>query len=161
QPPTPRIGRSGWGECRVNDSVRGGQSVVQALEPTRRQTVGRIPPHNLEAEESLLGAMMLSRDAITSAVEARVEASDFYKPAHAHMYEAIMSLYSQGEPVDPITVAEELRRADLLDAMGGKNTLLRIQALTPASANAAHYAKIVGELALLRRLIAVAGDIAE
>jgi len=135
--------------------------VVQALEPTRRQTVGRIPPHNLEAEESLLGAMMLSRDAITSAVEARVEASDFYKPAHAHMYEAIMSLYSQGEPVDPITVAEELRRADLLDAMGGKNTLLRIQALTPASANAAHYAKIVGELALLRRLIAVAGDIAE
>ncbi|HZP30509.1 MAG TPA: replicative DNA helicase [Acidimicrobiia bacterium] len=135
--------------------------MVQALEPTRRQTVGRIPPHNLEAEESLLGAMMLSRDAITSAVEARVEASDFYKPAHAHMYEAIMSLYSQGEPVDPITVAEELRRADLLDAMGGKNTLLRIQALTPASANAAHYAKIVGELALLRRLIAVAGDIAE
>jgi replicative DNA helicase len=139
----------------------GGQSVVQALEPTRRQASGRVPPHNLEAEESLLGAMMLSRDAITSAVEARVEASDFYKPAHTHVYEAVMSLYSQGEPVDPITVAEELRRADLLDAMGGKNALLRIQALTPASANAAHYAKIVGELALLRRLIAVAGDIAE
>jgi replicative DNA helicase len=135
--------------------------VVQALEPARRQTAGRIPPHNLEAEESLLGAMMLSRDAITSAVEARVEASDFYKPAHTHVYEAVMSLYSQGEPVDPITVSEELRRADLLDAMGGKAALLRIQALTPASANAAHYAKIVGELALLRRLISVAGDIAE
>ena len=105
--------------------------------------------------------MMLSRDAITSAVEARVEASDFYKPAHTHVYEAVMSLYSQGEPVDPITVAEELRRAELLDAMGGKAALLRIQALTPASANAAHYAKIVGELALLRRLISVAGDIAE
>jgi replicative DNA helicase len=139
----------------------GGQSVVQALEPTRRQAPGRVPPHNLEAEESLLGAMMLSRDAITASVEARVEASDFYKPAHTHVYEAVMSLYSQGEPVDPITVSEELRRADLLDAMGGKNALLRIQALTPASANAAHYAKIVGELALLRRLIAVAGDIAE
>jgi replicative DNA helicase len=135
--------------------------VVQALEPARRQTAGRVPPHNLEAEESLLGAMMLSRDAITSAVEARVEASDFYKPAHTHVYEAVMSLYSQGEPVDPITVAEELRRAELLDAMGGKAALLRIQALTPASANAAHYAKIVGELALLRRLISVAGDIAE
>jgi replicative DNA helicase len=135
--------------------------VVQALEPARRQAPGRVPPHNLEAEESLLGAMMLSRDAITAAVEARVEASDFYKPAHTHVYEAVMSLYSQGEPVDPITVSEELRRADLLDAMGGKNALLRIQALTPASANAAHYAKIVGELALLRRLISVAGDIAE
>ena len=124
------------GERPVNTGVMGGQSVVQALEPTRRQTAGRVPPHNLEAEESLLGAMMLSRDAITSAVEARVEASDFYKPAHTHVYEAVMSLYSQGEPVDPITVAEELRRADLLDALGGKNALLRIQALTPASAKA-------------------------
>ena len=135
--------------------------MVQAVEPARRVAPGRVPPHNLEAEESLLGAMMLSRDAITSAVEARIEAGDFYKPAHTHMYEAVMSLYSQGEPVDPVTVAEELRRADLLDAMGGKSALLRIQALTPASANAAHYAKIVNELALLRRLIGVAGDIAE
>ncbi len=135
--------------------------MIQAVEPARRVAPGRVPPHNLEAEESLLGAMMLSRDAITSAVEARIEAGDFYKPAHTHMYEAVMSLYSQGEPVDPVTVAEELRRADLLDAMGGKSALLRIQALTPASANAAHYAKIVNELALLRRLIGVAGDIAE
>jgi replicative DNA helicase len=77
------------------------------------------------------------------------------------VYEAVMSLYGQGEPVDPVTVADELRRADLLDALGGRQTLLKLQAGTPASANAAHYAKIVSELALLRRLIAVAGDIAE
>jgi len=135
--------------------------VVQSIEDVRRRSAGRVPPHNLEAEESLLGAMLLSRDAITAAVEARVDASDFYKPAHGHVFEAVMALYGQGEPVDPVTVAEELRRAELLDALGGKPTLLRIQAGTPASANAGHYAGIVSELALLRRLIAVAGDIAE
>jgi replicative DNA helicase len=120
-----------------------------------------VPPHNLEAEESLLGAMLLSRDAITAAVEVGVEASDFYKPAHTHLFEAVLSLYGQGEPVDPVTVAEELRRADLLDSLGGRQALMRLQASTPASANATHYAKIVNELALLRRLIGVAGDIAE
>jgi replicative DNA helicase len=136
--------------------------VVQALEPVRRRAgTGRVPPHNLDAEESLLGAMLLSRDAITSAVEVGVEASDFYKPAHTHLFDAVMSLYGQGEPVDPVTVAEELRRADLLDSLGGRQALLRLQAATPASANSTHYAKIVNELALLRRLIGVAGDIAE
>jgi replicative DNA helicase len=135
--------------------------VVQAIEPAARRAPGRVPPHNLEAEESLLGAMLLSRDAISAATEAHVDVSDFYKPAHQHLFEAIMSLYGQGEPVDPVTVADELRRADLLDALGGRSTLLRLQTATPASANAHHYATIVNELALLRRLIAVAGDIAE
>ena len=87
--------------------------------------------------------------------------SDFYKPAHGHVYDAIQSLYGQGEPADPVTVAEELRRADLLEFIGGRAALLQIQASTPASANAGHYAQIVNELALLRRLIGVAGDIAE
>ncbi len=122
---------------------------------------GRIPPHNLEAEESLLGAMLISRDAITAAVEARVDSGDFYKPAHGHVFDAIWSLYEQGEPVDPVTVAEELRRANLLENLGGKGLLLALQASTPASANAGHYARIVGDLALLRRLITVSGEIAE
>jgi len=136
-------------------------AVVQTIESARRQRSGRVPPHNLEAEESLLGAMLLSRDAITAAVEQHVEAPDFYKPAHGHVFEAIQSLHGQGEPADPVTVAEELRRADLLDHIGGRSALLQIQANTPASANAAHYARIVNELALLRRLIGVAGDVAE
>ncbi|MGZ4753369.1 MAG: replicative DNA helicase [Acidimicrobiia bacterium] len=137
--------------------------MVQSIgeERARRRNTARIPPHNLEAEESLLGSMLLSRDAITAAVEARVDASDFYKPAYGHIFEAVWSLYEQGEPVDPVTVAEELRRAGLLEALGGKGTLLQIQASTPASANAGHYAKIVSELALLRRLITVSGEIAE
>ena len=142
--------------------AQAGGSVVQTIESARRRPAGgRIPPHNIEAEESLLGAMLLSRDAIVAAVEARVEANDFYKPAHGHVFDAVMGLYGQGEPADPVTVAEELRRADLLDFVGGRATLLSIQAGTPASANASHYARIVNELALLRRLIAVAGDITE
>ncbi len=138
-----------------------GAGVVQSIEDVRRQQRGRIPPNNLEAEESLLGAMLLSRDAISAATEARVESAAFYKPAHAHVFDAIMSLYGVGEPVDPVTVADELRRADLLDLIGGRAVLVRLQAETPASANAGHYAKIVTELALLRRLIGVASDIAE
>ena len=135
--------------------------MVQVLESSPRRGTGRVPPHNLEAEESLLGAMLLSRDAISAATEVGVDASDFYKPAHAHIFDAIMALYGQGEPVDPVTVADELRRVDLLDGLGGRQTLLRLQAQTPASANASHYARIVNELALLRRLIAVAGEISE
>jgi replicative DNA helicase len=137
--------------------------VVQSIDGERvqRRSAERIPPHNLEAEESLLGSMLLSRDAITAAVEARVDSSDFYKPAYGHIFEAVWSLYEQGEPVDPVTVAEELRRGGLLEALGGKGTLTQIQASTPASANAGHYAKIVSELALLRRLITVSGEIAE
>ncbi|MDH3707192.1 MAG: replicative DNA helicase, partial [Acidimicrobiia bacterium] len=77
----------------------------------------RIPPSNLEAEESLLGAMLLSRDAIADAFEI-VEAADFYRPAHAHIFEAVTSLYSAGEPIDPVTVAEELDRAGLLETLG-------------------------------------------
>jgi replicative DNA helicase len=132
-----------------------------AAERRARAVGGRIPPHSLEAEESLLGAMMLSREAITAAIEAKLEVGDFYKPAHGAIYEAAYGLHSRGEPVDPVTVAEELRRAAQLDQLGGRQTLLRIQASTPASANAAHYAQIVAELSMLRRLIETAGVIQE
>jgi replicative DNA helicase len=158
-------GAAAAGPRPTTDTARGAEGasgpVVQSIDEVRRSQRGRVPPHNLEAEESLLGAMLLSRDAISAATEARVETTDFYKPAHAHIHEAILSLYTVGEPVDPVTVADELRRADLLDLVGGRPTLLRLQAETPASANAGHYAKIVNELALLRRLIGVASDIAE
>lgn len=123
-------------------------------------STNRVPPHNLQAEESLLGAMLLSRDAIGPAVEA-CSAADFYKPAHSHIYEAIVSLWSRGEPADPVTVADELNRADLLEAIGGPATLLSLQMNTPATSNVARYGKIVEEHALLRKLISVAGEIAE
>src|SRR6188508_203507 len=86
--------------------------------PSRRSAAGRVPPHDLQAEESLLGAMMLSAGAIADAAGV-VTASDFYKPAHGHVYDAVHTLYASGQPADSVTVADELRRAGLLDAIGG------------------------------------------
>jgi len=138
--------------------------MTQALEEPRASRLqaagGRVPPHDLDAEESLLGAMLLSRDAIASALECCV-AEDFYKPAHGHVFAAVMALYARGEPADPVTVADELRRSSLLDAVGDASVLISLQVNTPSTANAAHYARIVEEHALLRRLVTVAGEIAE
>ncbi len=124
--------------------------------PERVRTV----PHNLDAEESLVGAMLLSRDAIATAVEA-CAADDFYKPAHAHIFRAVSDLYARGEPVDAVTVADELSRAGLLELIGGPATLVTLAAETPSVANAGRYARIVEEHALLRRLIGAATEIAE
>jgi replicative DNA helicase len=137
--------------------------MVQPLTPVRPRSTPsgeRRVPHDLEAEESLLGAMLLSREAVAVAVE-RCRAEDFYKPAHGHIFQAITALYGRGEPADPVTTADELRRGGLLEVVGGPPALVHLQASTPTITNAARYARIVEELALLRRLIAVAGEIAE
>jgi replicative DNA helicase len=73
----------------------------------------RVPPHNINAEESLLGAMLLSRDAVNTASESGISVEHFYKPAHQHVFDAMRSLLTVGEPVDPVTVADELRRGGL------------------------------------------------
>ena len=124
------------------------------------QRAGRVPPHNLDAEASLLGAMLLSSDAISAAIQI-VSIDDFYKPAHAHVFDAITSLYAQGEPADPITVAEELKRANLLDSVGGPGALVDLESQTPATSNAAYYARIIEERAMMRKLIAVGGEVAQ
>lgn len=123
-------------------------------------TTARVVPNDPHAEASLLGAMLLSRDAIAAGVELTA-ADDFYKPAHANVFDAIVSLDARGEPADPVTVADELRRAQLLDRSGGPDGLISLQANTPAIGNAARYARIVADLALLRRLIGVASEISE
>ena len=102
-----------------------------------RAISSRVPPHNLDAEESVLGALMLSRDAINIVAEMGVTGAEFYKPAHQHIYEAIRALTSSGQPADVVTVADELRRAGLLDELGGSAYLLELQARTPAISNAA------------------------
>lgn len=114
----------------------------------------------MQAEESLLGAMLLDRDAISVAAEI-VKAEDFYKPAHVHIYDAIMTLFGSGNPADPVTVADELIRAGVLDAIGGPAVLLSLQVNTPSVTSARRYAHIIEELALLRRMISTAGEIAE
>src|SRR3954464_4860322 len=104
---------------------------VTELPPRPSRSDGRVPPHNLDAEESLLGAMLLSRDAIVAATEVGLGAGEFYKPAHGHVFDAITTLYGAGEPADPVTVAEELRRAGLLDAIGGPAVLPAPQPRNP------------------------------
>ena len=137
--------------------------MTQALDSTRIRRLtpaGRVPPHDLDAEESLLGAMLLSRDAIAAALEC-CSAEDFYKPAHALIFDSVCSLYTRGEPADPVTVADELRRSGSLESIGDASILLSLQVNTPSTANASHYARIVEEHALLRKLVGVAGEIAE
>ncbi len=131
--------------------------------PNGRQssTRGRVPPHNIDAEESVLGAMLLSRDAIGVVSEMGLNPQDFYRPANRHIFDAIRALYSSASPADTVTVADELRRAGLLDEVGGPGSLHELQNSTPAISSAGHYAKIVQDTALLRQLIFAAGDIAE
>ena len=116
------------------------------------QMTGRVPPHNLEAEESVLGACLLSREAIATALEI-LRANDFYRPAHQEVFQAILELYGRGEPVDSVTVSEELRRRDSLDRIGGKSYIFTLVQSVPTPGSAEHYARIVEEHSLLRRLI--------
>jgi replicative DNA helicase len=118
-----------------------------------------VPPQNLEAEESVLGAMMLSPGAI-GAVSELLDAADFYRESHAKMYRAALALYAKGEPVDAITLVDELEERGELEAAGGKERVHELAALVPATGNAAHYARIVRETATLRGLIRVGSEIA-
>ena len=130
--------------------------MVQA--PPLSQTAP-VPPQNLEAEESVLGAMMLSPGAI-GAVSEILDASDFYRESHSKIYLAALGLYAKGEPVDAITLVDELEERSELDDVGGRVRIHELAALVPATANAAHYARIVHEMATLRGLIRAGGEIA-
>jgi replicative DNA helicase len=117
-----------------------------------------VPPQNLEAEESVLGAMMLSPGAI-GAVSEVLDAGDFYRESHAKVYRAALSLYAKGEPVDAITLVDELEERGELEGVGGKARIHELAALVPATSNAAHYARIVHEMATLRGLIRAGSEI--
>ena len=118
------------------------------------------PPQNLEAEESVLGAMLLSPGAI-GAVSEVLDASDFYRESHAKIYRAALALYAKGEPVDAITLVDELEERGELEDVGGRVRLHELAALVPATANAGHYARIVREMATLRGLISAGQKIAQ
>lgn len=140
--------------------------MVQAVDdprPIRLRPSGdtpRVPPHNLDAEESLIGAMLLSSDAISIGTEL-LSPDDFYKPAHGQIFGAIRRLYESGQPADAVTVADELARAGLTSMGVDPAALVSLQANTPSVANAQHYASIVQELAILRRLIGASGEISD
>lgn len=113
---------------------------------------GRQPPQDLAAEQSVLGGMMLSKDAIADVLE-KLRPGDFYRPAHQNVYDAVLDLYARGEPADAVTVAAELDRRGLLRRMGGALYLHTLISTVPTAANAGYYAGIVAEKALLRRLV--------
>ncbi|MGV7487781.1 replicative DNA helicase [Mycobacterium kansasii] len=116
------------------------------------QSDGRLPPQDFIAEQSVLGAMMLSKDAIADVIE-RLHPHDFYRPAHQKIHEAIINLYGQGEPADAVTVAAELDRQGQLQRIGGATYIHTLIAIVPTAANAGYYADIVAEKAVLRRLV--------
>jgi replicative DNA helicase len=118
----------------------------------------RVPPQNLEAEESVLGSMMLSAEAIADVVEI-LDIEDFYRSANAKIYSTLRGLYARGEPVDIITGVEALRADGLLDEVGGPLYLRDLVDQVPTPASAGHYAQIVARSALRRRLISAAADI--
>src|SRR5256714_1800349 len=118
-----------------------------------------VPPQNLEAEESVLGAMLLSPGAI-GAVSELLDASDFYRESHGRIYRGALGLYAKGEPVDAITLVDELEERSELEDIGGRARIHELATLVPATANAAHYARIVREMAILRGLIRAGGEIA-
>jgi replicative DNA helicase len=117
-----------------------------------RASAGRTPPQDEQAEQSVLGAMLLSKDAIADVVEV-IRGSNFYRPAHELIFDTILDLYGRGEPADAITVAAELTRAGDAARVGGAPYLHTLVAGVPVAANAGYYAEIVREKAVLRRLV--------
>lgn len=120
----------------------------------------RLPPHNLAAEEALIGALLLDAARVVPEVtEAGVAASDHYAPAHQHIHAAVLALVARRDPVDAVTVSEELRQTGLLGEVGGLERLADLQNATPSLSNVATYAATVRDTALLRRIIRHAADV--
>ena len=122
-------------------------------------TEGRIPPQSIEAELSVLGAMMLKPAATTQAIEL-LRADEFYRQAHRAVFEAMEELVKNGEPVDIVTVTELLKKKNLIEQVGGISFLANLTNSVPSTANLVHYAKIVKEKAILRSLIDASTEIA-
>lgn len=122
--------------------------------------VDRTPPQDVAAEQSVLGAMMLSKDAIGDVAEV-LKGQDFYRPAHEIIYDAILNLYGRGEPADAITVADELAKRGELGRVGGHIYLHDLLAMVSIASNAGYYAEIVREKGILRRLVEAAMKISQ
>lgn len=126
-------------------------------------TADRLPPQSLEAEMSLLGSMMLSRDAVGDVIPIinQKESHWFYRPDHQQIFEVLIDLYDKNEPIDLVVVRNELHRLGILEEVGGTQYVVACAESVPTHVNARHYAKIVRDKGMLRELIACAGRIAE
>ncbi|HXK52511.1 replicative DNA helicase [Candidatus Nomurabacteria bacterium] len=117
-----------------------------------------VPPHDLDTEKSVLGALLLDQDAIVKVVEF-LRPSNFYKEAHANIYQAILNLYEKRDPADLITVPNELKKMKLLEASGGVSYLTDLVNSVPTAANIEHYAQLISEYSIKRSLLSVSGEI--
>ena len=131
--------------------------------PAVQEEPVRVPPHDLEAERSLLGSMMLNRDAIGSVLSiiARRESTWFYRPDHRKLFEFLLDMYDDDQPMDLVVVRNELQRRNLLDEVGGVPYIIRLAESVGSWVNAEYYARIVRDKGLLRDVIRAAGQIAE
>jgi len=127
-------------------------SVTELQVPVESRGPDRTPPNDIAAEQSVIGAMLLSKDAIADVVEV-VREGDFYRPAHQTIYSAILDLYGKGEPADAVTVAAELTKAGEIARVGGATYLHTLVSMVPTAANGGYYGRIVREQAILRRLV--------
>src|SRR5688572_6607542 len=118
--------------------------------------IDRLPPQSLEAEQSVLGAILIDRDAVVEVAEF-LRAEDFYRQAHGRTYRAILDLFERREPIDIVTVSEVLERDGELEAVGGRAYLAGLTSQTPTAVHAVQYARIVERKSVLRNLIAAAG----
>ncbi|MGZ5382666.1 MAG: replicative DNA helicase [Acidimicrobiia bacterium] len=121
---------------------------------------GRVPPHNIDAEESVLGAIMLSADAANLVMD-KLEPDDFYVPAHQAIFDSIVHLYNANQPIDPLTVSDALHRKGELERIGGAGYLTDLMEGVPTASNIEYYAGIVEEHGLRRRLISAGGQIGD
>src|ERR1700742_869447 len=113
-----------------------------------------VPPQNLEAEESVLGALMVSEAAMNPVIlDVRLEETDFYRERHRIIFRAIKKLYERSEPIDALTVSELLAQQGELDEAGGREAVSNLASSVPVAGNAQHYARIVQQNSLLRRLL--------
>ena len=125
---------------------------LAAAYTSRPATFDRVPPQNVEAEQSVLGGMMLSKDAMADVVET-VRGDDFYRPAHETIFDTAVKLYNSGDPVDALTVGAELQRNGQIARVGGAEYLHTLIAGVPSAASAGYYARLVREQSILRRLV--------
>jgi len=123
-------------------------------------TKGRVIPHSVEAETSVLGGLLLDPNSIANVADI-LEPSDFYRREHHLIYSAMLDLFNRNEPIDPLTIAEELKEAGHLEAVGGEPYIYEIAEAVPTAAHVRHYAKIVKEKALLRQIISASTEIIE
>src|SRR5579871_3458002 len=133
---------------------------MATVSPRETRSEGRVPPHDLDAEQSVLGSILQDPSAIAKVID-YLKAEDFYRENHAEIYRACERLLQEGEPIDNLTVAASLEKARVLDRVGGRTSLLLMEEAVPTAANIDFYGRIVKEKSYKRQLIKAGGQMAQ